>query len=127
MFSLLHMEPILLSTLRPSGALETVPPLAESVCCPSLGFLPAPSLFWTLPPIVIDSGKFDWIGSGKFPSFTEPHPGFHGLQFAQHFGASVFAAKVRLDVLRDLGTCLSPLSAFQMILGRESSGPSICC
>lgn len=47
--------------------------------------------------VVIDSGKFDWIGSGKFPSFTEPHAGFHGLKFAEQFGESVFAVKVRLD------------------------------
>lgn len=68
--------------------------------------------------VVIDSGKFDWIGSGKFPSFTEPHEGFHGIRFAEQFGSSVFAVKVRLDVLRDLGSCLSPFNAWILCLGR---------
>lgn len=73
----------------------------------------------TIGGVVIDSGKFDWTASGKFKSFTEPHPGFHGMVFTTQFGSSAFAAKVRLDVLRDLGSCLSPHSAWLLCLGRE--------
>jgi O-acetylhomoserine/O-acetylserine sulfhydrylase-like pyridoxal-dependent enzyme len=49
---------------------------------------------------VVDSGNFDWAASGKFPSFTEPSEGYHGLKYSETFGNLAFALKVRLDVLR---------------------------
>lgn len=91
---------------------------------------------------VVDSGKFDWAASGKFPGFTEPSEGYHGLKFAETFGPVAFAIKVRVEVLRvrlfksnlaqthlirflqDLGSALSPNSAFLLLQG--STSPSSC-
>lgn len=70
--------------------------------------------------VVIDAGNFDWA-SGKFRSFTEPSEGYHGLKFAETFGAAAFAAKARLDVLRDVGATLTPNNAFLLLQGSESS------
>ncbi|KAK4699707.1 O-acetylhomoserine (thiol)-lyase, partial [Phenoliferia sp. Uapishka_3] len=73
----------------------------------------------TIAGVVIDGGKFDWT-SGKFPGFTEPAPGYHGLKFSETFGPIAFAIKVRVEVLRDLGSCLSPQSAFLLLQGLET-------
>ena len=75
--------------------------------------------------IVVDSGKFNW-GNGKFPLFTEPAPGYHGLKFWEVFGAGgpfgniAFAIRVRVEGLRDVGPALSPFNAFQLIQGVET-------
>ncbi|OPY46846.1 MAG: O-acetylhomoserine aminocarboxypropyltransferase [Methanosaeta sp. PtaU1.Bin028] len=75
--------------------------------------------------IIIDSGKFDWSG-GKFPEFTEPDPGYHGLKYWDAFGDipgignAAFVFKVRLQLLRDLGACLSPFNAFLFLQGLET-------
>jgi O-acetylhomoserine (thiol)-lyase len=63
---------------------------------------------------IIDAGTFDW-GSGKFPEFTEPSPGYHGLVYNDVIGAASFIAKVRIEGLRDYGAALSPFNAFQII------------
>lgn len=68
---------------------------------------------------VVDAGRFDW-GSGKFPEFTEPHAGYHGLKLAEALGGAAFIAKLRIDGLRDLGSALSPFSAFQIIQSLET-------
>ncbi|KAL8278640.1 hypothetical protein RQP46_008932 [Phenoliferia psychrophenolica] len=73
----------------------------------------------TIAGVVIDGGKFDW-SSGRFPGFTEPSEGYHGLKFHETFGAVAFAIKVRVEVLRDLGSCLSPQSAFLLLQGLET-------
>lgn len=65
------------------------------------------------------AGKFDWT-SGKFPSFTEPSEGYHGMQFAQTFGAAAFAFKVRVEILRDIGACQNPFGAFLLLQGLET-------
>lgn len=69
--------------------------------------------------VIIDAGTFDW-SSGKFPEFTEPSPGYHGLVYHDALGAAAFIAKVRVEGLRDLGAALSPFNAFQIIQGLET-------
>jgi len=68
---------------------------------------------------IVDAGNFDW-SSGKFPEFTEPSPGYHGLIYHDVLGAASFIAKVRIEGLRDFGGALSPFSAFQIIQGLET-------
>jgi len=65
-------------------------------------------------------GKFDWARSGKFPSFTEPSEGYHGLVFSETFGNSAFAVKLRVELLRDIGPALNPFGAFLLIQGLET-------
>ena len=74
----------------------------------------------TLGGIVVDSGKFDWIGSGKFPGLTEPDPSYHGLNYAKDVGAAAYATKLLAQFLRDTGACLSAQSAFQLLIGLET-------
>ncbi len=68
---------------------------------------------------IIDAGTFDWA-SGKFPEFTEPSAGYHGLIYNDVIGAASFIAKVRIEGLRDYGAALSPFNAFQIIQGLET-------
>jgi O-acetylhomoserine/O-acetylserine sulfhydrylase len=65
-------------------------------------------------------GKFDWAKSGKFPGFTEPAEGYHGLKFSETFGAAAFAVRVRTEFLRDLGPALNPFAAFLLLQGIET-------
>jgi O-acetylhomoserine/O-acetylserine sulfhydrylase len=75
----------------------------------------------TIGGVVIDSGKFDWGKHGKrFPEMVEPSPGYHGLKFWETFGPITFAIRVRVDILRDLGSCLSPFAAQQLLIGIET-------
>ncbi|MBF03282.1 MAG: O-acetylhomoserine aminocarboxypropyltransferase [Flavobacterium sp.] len=73
----------------------------------------------SLGGVIIDAGKFDW-SNGKFPEFTEPSPGYHGLKYYEVLGAASFIAKVRIEGLRDFGAALSPFNAFQTIQGLET-------
>ena len=68
---------------------------------------------------IIDAGTFDW-SSGKFPEFTEPSAGYHGLVYHEALGPAAFIAKVRIEGLRDHGAALSPFNAFQIIQGLET-------
>ncbi|MDO5608956.1 MAG: aminotransferase class I/II-fold pyridoxal phosphate-dependent enzyme [Capnocytophaga sp.] len=68
---------------------------------------------------IIDAGKFDW-SSGKFPEFTEPSAGYHGLVYHEALGNAAFIAKIRIEGLRDLGAALSPFNAFQILQGLET-------
>lgn len=68
---------------------------------------------------IIDAGNFDWT-SGKFPEFTEPSAGYHGLVYHEALGNAAFIAKVRVEGLRDYGAALSPFNAFQIIQGLET-------
>ncbi|WFC93511.1 adenosylmethionine cyclotransferase [Malassezia brasiliensis] len=74
----------------------------------------------TIAGVVIDSGKFDWGKSGRFPQFTEPSEGYHGLRFWETLGNQTFIAYVRVVILRDLGSCLDPFSAFLLLQGLET-------
>lgn len=73
----------------------------------------------TLGGIIIDAGTFDWA-NGKFPEFTEPSLGYHGLVYTEALEAAAFIAKVRIEGLRDYGGALSPFNAFQIIQGLET-------
>ena len=70
--------------------------------------------------VIVDSGKFDWAGSGKFPGFTEPDPSYHGVRYTETFGAAAFIVKARVQLLRDTGACMSPFNAFLMLQGLET-------
>ena len=69
--------------------------------------------------VIIDAGTFDWA-NGKFPEFTEPSAGYHGLVYSEALVAAAFIAKVRIEGLRDYGAALSPFNAFQIIQGLET-------
>ncbi len=81
----------------------------------------------TIGGIIVDGGQFDW-GNGNFPEFTDPDPGYHGLRFWESFGNLpdagnvAFAVRARLLWLRDIGSCLSPFNAFQLLQGLETLG-----
>jgi O-acetylhomoserine (thiol)-lyase len=76
--------------------------------------------------VIVDSGKFDWAASGKFPLFTDPSPGYHGLVFNDVFGPKgpfgniQFILRARVEGLRDLGPALSPFNAFLLLQGLET-------
>ena len=70
--------------------------------------------------VIIDSGKFDWEASGKFPSLTEPNPSYHGISFTKAVGAAAFVTKIRAILLRDTGATLSPFHAFIFLQGLET-------
>jgi O-acetylhomoserine (thiol)-lyase len=73
----------------------------------------------SLGGVIIDAGKFDW-SNGKFPEFTEPSVGYHGLIYYEALGNAAFIAKARIEGLRDFGAALSPFNAFQIIQGLET-------
>lgn len=70
--------------------------------------------------VIVDSGKFDWDASGKFPSLTEPNPSYHGISFTKAVGAAAFVTKIRAVLLRDTGATLSPFHAFMFLQGLET-------
>ena len=71
--------------------------------------------------IIVDSGKFDWT-SGRFPSYCEPDPSYHGLKFAETFSQAAYITKARVQLLRDFGPALSPFNAFLILQGIETLG-----
>ena len=70
--------------------------------------------------MIVESGRFDWWQGGKFPTMTEPDPGYHGLTFAETFGDFGFTMKVRAVALRDFGPALSPMNAYFLLQGVET-------
>ncbi len=74
----------------------------------------------TIGGVIIDSGKFDWEASGKFPSLTEPNSSYHGISFTKAVGAAAFVTKIRAILLRDTGATLSPFHAFIFLQGLET-------
>lgn len=74
----------------------------------------------TIGGVIIDSGKFDWEASGKFPSLSEPNPSYHGISFTKAVGAAAFVTKIRAILLRDTGATLSPFHAFFFLQGLET-------
>lgn len=73
----------------------------------------------SLGGVIIDSGKFNWA-NGKFPEFTTPDPSYHGIVFSEKFGELAFIVKARGQLLRDIGTTISPFNSFQLIQGLET-------
>ncbi|KAG6811366.1 hypothetical protein H0H92_007751 [Tricholoma furcatifolium] len=74
----------------------------------------------TIAGVVIDGGKFDWAASGKFPGFTKPSEGYHGLVFSEAFGKLAFGVKLRVELLRDLGPSINPFGSFLLLQGLET-------
>ena len=72
--------------------------------------------------LLVDGGRFDWDGSGKFPTLTEPYVGFHNLVFSEEFGPAAFIQRARKEGLRDMGACMSPTTAFHILQGIETLG-----
>lgn len=70
--------------------------------------------------VIVDSGKFDWETSGKFPSLTDPNPSYHGISFTKAVGPAAFVTKIRAILLRDTGATLAPLHAFLFLQGLET-------
>ena len=70
--------------------------------------------------VIVDSGRFDWKGSGKYPWISEPNPSYHGVSFAEAAPGAAFAAYVRAVLLRDTGATLSPFHAFLLLQGLET-------
>lgn len=69
---------------------------------------------------VVDSGNFDWAGSGRFPEFTTPDDSYHGLVYTKAFGKAAFIVKARVQIMRDLGCCQTAHGAFYLNLGIET-------
>lgn len=70
--------------------------------------------------VIIDSGKFDWEASGKFPGLTEPTPSYHGISFTKAVGAAAFVTRIRAILLRDTGAAVSPFHSFLFLQGLET-------
>ncbi|MEK6265471.1 MAG: O-acetylhomoserine aminocarboxypropyltransferase/cysteine synthase [Clostridium sp.] len=69
--------------------------------------------------VIVDSGNFDWT-KGKFPEFTQPDPSYHGLIYTEAFGKAAYIAKARVQIMRDMGNCMSPNNAFLTNFGMET-------
>ena len=70
--------------------------------------------------VIVESGRFDWEGSGKFPTLTEPYAGYHGIDFAEEFGPHAFVMRARTEGVRDFGSCMAPQTAFYLLQGLET-------
>lgn len=74
----------------------------------------------TLGGIIVESGKFDWKASGKYPQIADPNPSYHGVSFADAVGPAAFATYIRAIILRDTGATISPFNAFLLLQGTET-------
>ena len=74
----------------------------------------------TLGGIIVDSGKFDWAKSGKYPAIAEPNPSYHGVSFVKAVGPAAFVTYIRAILLRDTGATISPFAAFLLLQGIET-------
>lgn len=70
--------------------------------------------------VIVDSGNFDWSKSCKFPELTEPDESYHGTKYVEAFGKMAYIVKARAQMIRDLGTCISPMNSFLIIQGLET-------
>ncbi|MEA4999143.1 MAG: O-acetylhomoserine aminocarboxypropyltransferase/cysteine synthase family protein [Candidatus Limiplasma sp.] len=70
--------------------------------------------------VIVDSGKFDWEASGKFPSLVQPNASYHGVSFTKAVGAAAYVVKIRATLLRDTGAAIAPLHAFLFLQGLET-------
>ena len=74
----------------------------------------------TLGGIIVESGKFDWSASGKYPNIAAPNPSYHGVSFYNAVGPAAFVTYIRAILLRDTGACISPFNAFLLLQGTET-------
>jgi O-acetylhomoserine (thiol)-lyase len=70
--------------------------------------------------LLVDSGRFDWQASGKFPTLTEPYDGFHDMNFVEEFGPNAYITRARKEGARDFGACMSAMTAFMILQGLET-------
>ena len=70
--------------------------------------------------VIVDSGRFDWEASGKFPQFVDPDPSYHDISYTRDVGAAAFVTAVRTQLLRDTGAAMSPFNAFLFLQGLET-------
>ena len=70
--------------------------------------------------IIVDGGTFDWAGSGRFPSLTEPDPSYHGVRYVEAFGPAAYIIKARVQVLRDIGPAVAPFNSWLFLQGLET-------
>ena len=70
--------------------------------------------------IIVDSGKFDWVASGRFPWLVDPNPSYHGISFAKDVGPAAYVTYIRTLILRDTGATISPFNAFLLLQGTET-------
>ena len=74
----------------------------------------------TIGGVIVDSGKFDWVASGKFPQFVNEDPSYHNLSYTRDVGAAAFIVAARVQLLRDMGAALSPFNSFLLLQGLET-------
>ena len=74
----------------------------------------------TLGGVIVDSGKFDWAASGKYPAIAAPNPSYHGISFVEAVGPAAFVTYIRAILLRDTGATISPFAAFLLLQGTET-------
>ena len=74
----------------------------------------------SLGGVIVDSGKFDWKASGKYPAIADPNPSYHGISFVDAVGPAAFVTYIRAILLRDTGACISPFNAFLLLQGVET-------
>ena len=74
----------------------------------------------TLGGIIVDSGRFDWSASGRYPAIAEPNPSYHGVSFVKAAGLAAFVTYIRAILLRDTGAAISPFAAFLLLQGIET-------
>lgn len=74
----------------------------------------------TIAGVIVDSGKFDWEASGKFPQFVDEDPSYHNISYTRDIGAVAFITALRVQILRDTGAALSPFNAFLLLQGLET-------
>jgi O-acetylhomoserine (thiol)-lyase len=74
----------------------------------------------TIGGAIVDGGRFDWKGSGRFPEFVEPDPSYHGVRYADAFGPLAYVIKARVQLLRDVGAALSPFNSWLLLQGLET-------
>ena len=74
----------------------------------------------TIGGVIVDSGKFDWVASGKFPQLVEEDPSYHNISYTRDVGAAAFIVAARVQLLRDMGAALSPFNSFLLLQGLET-------
>lgn len=74
----------------------------------------------SLGGIIVDSGRFDWKASGRFPQISAPNPSYHGVSFTDVYGGAAFVSYIRCVLLRDTGACISPFNCFLLLMGVET-------
>ena len=70
--------------------------------------------------VIVEDGRFDWEGSGRFPHLVDPDPSYHGVSFARDYPDAPFCTRIRSIILRDMGACISPVNSFALLQGLET-------